>query len=35
MKTIFALIALAALTATILLDTIGRRVTPTKPSPRP
>lgn len=30
MKTLFALIALAALTATILMDTVGRRVKPTK-----
>jgi hypothetical protein len=30
MKTLFALIALAALTATILMDTVDRRVTPTK-----
>lgn len=30
MKTIFALIALAALTATILMDTVGRKVKTTK-----
>ncbi len=30
MKTLFALIALAALTATILMDTVGKRVSKTK-----
>lgn len=35
MRTIFALIALAALTATILMDTVGRKVKTNKANSKP